>query len=75
MTTAVFDTRKAVRRLTDAGVAEAQADAMVDTVAEAFSDTVATKADLANLELRLTRQLYGVAVGIVALTVTLVKLL
>ena len=62
MSTAVFDTRKAVRRLTAAGVAEAQADAMVDTVAEAFNDTVATKADIARLEgdIKLLKWMLGV---------------
>ena len=46
MTTAVFDTLKASRNLKAAGVAEAQADAIVTTMAEAFDDTVATKADV-----------------------------
>lgn len=46
MTTAVFDTLKASRNLKAAGVAEAQADAIVATVAEAFEDTVATKTDV-----------------------------
>lgn len=50
MTTVTFDTRKAVRNLQAAGFAEAQADAMVDTLAEAFTDTVASKADIDRLE-------------------------
>ncbi len=47
MATITFDTREAVRNLTNAGFAEEQADAVVDTLAGAFSDTVATKADMA----------------------------
>ena len=50
MTTITFDTRKAVRNLQAAGFAEVQADAMVDTLAEAFTDTVATKTDIAEVK-------------------------
>ena len=50
MTTVTFDTRKAVRNLQAAGFAEVQADAMVDTLAEAFTDTVASKTDIDRLE-------------------------
>ena len=49
MTTAVFDTLKASRTLKAAGVAEAQAEAIVTTMAEAFDDAVATKADIAEV--------------------------
>ncbi len=48
-----FDTRKVVRNLKVAGFDEVQADAIVDTVAEAFSDTVATKADIAEVQAEL----------------------
>lgn len=50
MTTVTFDTRKAVRNLQAAGFAEAQADAMVDTLAEAFTGTAASKADIDRLK-------------------------
>ena len=53
MTTAVFDTLKASRTLKAAGINEAQADAIVTTMAEAFDDTVATKSDLAILKAEL----------------------
>ena len=46
MTTAVFDTLKASRKLKAAGIDEAHAEAIVQSMAEAFEDTVATKADL-----------------------------
>ena len=51
MATITFDTRKAVRNLQAAGFAEAQADAMVDTLAEAFTNTVATKTDIAEVKI------------------------
>ena len=53
MSTAVFDTLKASRTLKAAGIDEAQADAIVTTMAEAFDDAVATKSDLAVLKAEL----------------------
>lgn len=50
MTTAVFDTLKASRKLKAVGIEEAHAEAIVQSMAEAFEDTVATKSDLAKLE-------------------------
>ena len=44
MTTAIFDTLKAFSKLEAAGMETSQAKAVVDTLAEAFDDTVATKA-------------------------------
>ena len=46
MTTIAFDTLKASRKLKAAGIEEAQAEAIVQSMAEAFDDSVATKADL-----------------------------
>ena len=48
--TTVFDALKARRTLKAAGIDEAQADAIVTTMAAAFDDTVATKSDLAVLK-------------------------
>lgn len=50
MTTIAFDTRKAVRNLQAAGFSDAQADAMVDTLSAAFTETVATKTDIAEVK-------------------------
>lgn len=50
MATTTFDTLKAVEGLEAAGMDARHAKAVVNTVAEAFSDTVATKADIAALE-------------------------
>ena len=53
MTTAVFDTLKAFSKLEAAGMETGQAKAVVDTLAEAFDDTVATKANLAEVKTEL----------------------
>ena len=50
MTTIIFDTRKAVRNLKAVGFEEPQADAIVDTLGDAFSDTIATKSDIAGVQ-------------------------
>lgn len=86
MATAVFDTLKASRDLKAAGISEAQAEAIVTTVAGAFEDTVATrsdlaevkaelKADISNLKAEVFRALWIQGGGIVALIVGLTKLL
>ncbi len=46
MTYAAFDTHKAVKTLTAAGVEEAQAEVLVDTFGGALTGTLATKEDL-----------------------------
>ena len=43
------DTHKAVKKLKEVGFDEAQAEAVVVMVGEAFDDTVATKVDIAEL--------------------------
>ena len=86
MATAVFDTLKASRDLKAAGFDDTQAEAIVTTMAKAFDDTVATKADLhavqselkadiANLKAEVFRALWIQGAGIVALIVGLTKML
>jgi hypothetical protein len=48
--TITFDTLKASRNLKAAGFDEPQADAIIDTFGDAFSDTVATKTDIAEVK-------------------------
>ena len=71
MTTAVFDTLKASRKLKAAGIDEAHA--------EAFDDSVATKADLkaaiAEVKADMLKTAIAVVVANVSLTVALIKLL
>lgn len=57
MTTTVFDTLKASRDLKSAGFEDAQAEAIVTTMAGAFDDTVATKADLAAVKSELKQDM------------------
>ena len=52
MSTSTFDTLDAMRRLEQAGMERAQAEASVETIRDAQSE-LATKADLAALESRL----------------------
>ena len=86
MSALAFDTHKAVTALKQAGFDEAQAEAVVTTMGEALGGNVATKADLteaaailrteiAEQFATLYKQLWLMAVGIVGLTVTLVKLI
>lgn len=86
MTALAFDIHRAVKALCEAGAAEPLAEAVVATVGDAIAGDVATKADIAEiraelkaeiggLEARLYRHLWIMAVGIVGLTVTLVKLI
>ena len=53
MTSATFDTLKAVKALTAAGFDAQQAEAVTDTVRDAMSEGVATRADIAGLEARI----------------------
>ena len=57
MATIVFDTHRAIQNLKAAGIAEAQAEAVVALFSSAFVDNVATKADLQQLERRLEQKL------------------
>ena len=50
MASATFDTLHAAKALTAAGFAPPQAEAITDTIREAFTESVATKADIARLE-------------------------
>lgn len=50
MATVTFDTLKTSRNLQAAGIAEDHAEAIVHSIAEALTDTVATKADIAEIK-------------------------
>ena len=69
MNTVAFDTHAAVKTLREAGADEAMAEAIVNTASAAAGadrEQLATKADLAALEARLTWRLVGLAAAIVA---------
>ena len=77
-----FDTLHAAKTLTQAGFAPPQAEAITDTIRAAFSDSVATKGDIAELRTEMAarfealyKHLWLGAAGMVATIVTLVRLL
>ena len=67
MSAVTFDTLKASRNLKAAGFDESQANAIVDTLGDAFGDTVATKTDLARLEARVYLAMLAQGAAIVAI--------
>ena len=74
MATAIFDTLHAAKALTQAGFAAPQAEAITDTIREAFTESVATKtdvaelrADIAELETRVTTDVAGLKADIAEL--------
>ena len=72
-----FDTHKAVKALTEVGFSEPQAESVVSTVSDAIGGELATKADLKELELRLTLRFGGMtiaAVGIMIAAMTFLEM-
>ncbi len=57
MTTVVFDTHALVKRLTKAGMPEGQAEVLAHSQAALIDESLATKRDLQELELRLKHDL------------------
>ena len=66
MASATFDTLHAAKALTAAGFEAQQAEAITDTIREAFTESVATKADLAGLEAAVTSDIAEVRTEIAA---------
>ena len=64
MASATFDTLHAAKALTAAGFAAPQAEAITDTIREAFTESVATKTDLAGLEAAVAADIAEVKVDI-----------
>ena len=82
MAGATFDTLHAAKALTAAGFEARQAEAITDTIREAFTESVATKADIAALRAELKADIAGLykhlwlmALGIVTAVAAIVKLL
>ena len=89
MASATFDTLHAAKALAAAGFEVRQAEAITDTIREAFIESVATKTDIAEVKAEIAevkaelkadisglyRQLWLVALGIVTAVTALVKLL
>ena len=68
---ATFDTHAAVKALTKAGVDPAQAEAITETMRDAVTEGIATKAGIADLKAELTWRL-AVAAGIVIVAIKLI---
>ena len=89
MASATFDTLHAAKALTAAGFEAQQAEAITDTIRETFTESVATKADIAEVKAEIAdlraevkadiaglyKQLRLVALGIVTAIAAIVKLL
>ena len=89
MASATFDTLHAAKALTAAGFESQQAEAITDTIRDAFTESVATKADIAEVKAEIAelkaelkadiagiyKQLWLVALGIVTAVAAIVKLL
>jgi len=67
MSALAFDTHKAVTALKQAGFEETQAEAVVTTMGEALSGTVATKADLTEVRAALETDMAAVRTEMAAL--------
>ncbi len=75
MATIVFDTHAFVKELAEAGMPEKQAEVLARSQATLINETLATKQDLKELELRLTIRLGSMMVVAIGVVAALVKLL
>ena len=69
MVAATFDTLKAKETLTNAGVEDKQATAIVDLTRESVSERVATKEDIVDLKMTIAYLKIGLLLGLFAATV------
>ena len=75
MSTVVFDTHAFVKQMTQVGMPEEQAEVLANSQATLIDEKLATKRDLKELELRLTRRLGSMMVAAVGVVAVLVRLL
>jgi cell division protein FtsL len=83
LTTITFDTQELVNELENSGFTRQQSETVVSVLKRAQSDlttksdiaTLASKIDMQEMELRLVKWVFGVALGQVAVIAALVKLL
>jgi hypothetical protein len=78
MSAAIFDTHAYIKRMKAVGFTEEQAEVQAETVADLINERLVTKADLdlriAELKTELVKWMMGIALGQVALLVTLLKI-
>ena len=70
-----FDTHRFVKRLTESGFTEKQAETLADEHVALLNSNLATKADLASVKADLLKWLIGALIAQGGLIVALVKLL
>ena len=70
-----FDTHRFVKRLTESGFTEMQAETLADEHVALLNSNLATKADLASVKADLLKWLIGALIAQGGLIVALVKLL
>ena len=75
MATIVFDTHAFVKEMAEAGMPEKQAEVLARSQATLINETLVTKQDLKELELRLTIRLGSMMVVAIGVVAALVKLL
>ena len=78
MSTVIFDTLSAARKLEAAGVERRQAEAHAEALRQAISadrGELATKADIADLKADMLKVAIGVAIGVVIANATLTAVL
>ena len=64
-----FNTREAIKALKSSGFDEKQAEGVVETINKAVNETVATKADLGNLETRILRMMWRQLIAMVGMLI------
>jgi hypothetical protein len=78
MSVAMFDTHAYIKKMKAVGFTEEQAEVQAETVADLINERLVTKADLdlriAELKTELVKWMLGIALGQVALLVTLLKI-
>ena len=75
MSAVVFDTHAFVKRLTQVGMPEEQAELLAHSQATLINEQLATKRDLKDLELRLTLRLGSMMVTAVGIAAVLARVL
>ena len=75
MSAVVFDTHAFVKRLTQVGMPEEQAEVLAHSQATLINEKLATKRDLKDLELRLTLRLGSMMVTAVGVAAVLARVL
>ena len=72
---ALYDTHHHVKRITQTGVSEDSAEAIISSVTELIDTNIATKTDLARLEARLIKWNLGIMMAFASILIAVDKFL